>query len=119
MEVGCLMELAQANYLKSGGANWQLASASTSWTASTSVPAPRLHAPRRVVRLGEASGNRDLASLTEDDLHFLTLVSDLAQDWDRVAAHTATLADSCRRRHARICERMARWLNDDIEEDAA
>lgn len=25
MEVGCLMELAQANYLKSGGANWQLA----------------------------------------------------------------------------------------------
>jgi hypothetical protein len=25
LEVGCLMELAQANYLKSGGANWQLA----------------------------------------------------------------------------------------------
>lgn len=25
MEVGCLMELAQANYLRSGGANWQLA----------------------------------------------------------------------------------------------
>lgn len=62
---------------------------------------------------------RALAALTEDDLHFLTLVSDLAQDWDRVAAHTATLADSCRRRHARICERMARWLNDDTEEDAA
>ena len=25
MEVGCLMNLAQAAYLKSGGANWQLA----------------------------------------------------------------------------------------------
>jgi hypothetical protein len=25
MEVGCLMELAQASYLRSGGANWQLA----------------------------------------------------------------------------------------------
>jgi len=25
MEIGCLMELAQASYLKSGGANWQLA----------------------------------------------------------------------------------------------
>jgi hypothetical protein len=36
MEVGCLMDMGKAGYLKSGGANWQLASASTSSTASTS-----------------------------------------------------------------------------------
>lgn len=61
---------------------------------------------------------RALATLTEDDLHFLSLVNDLHQDWDRIAAHTDTLADSARRRHLRIAERMARWLNK-IEEDAA
>lgn len=56
---------------------------------------------------------RALVSLTEDDLHFLTLVDDCQYDWDRVTARLAdgVLADSLRRRHARIAERMARWLS--------
>lgn len=61
---------------------------------------------------------RALNTLTEDDIHFLSLVDDLHQDWDRIATHTATLADSARRRHLRIAERMARWLNN-VEETAA
>lgn len=61
---------------------------------------------------------RALSILTEDDLHFLTLCRDLHHDWERIAAHTETLADSARRRHLRIAERMARWLNT-IEENAA
>jgi DNA-directed RNA polymerase specialized sigma24 family protein len=53
---------------------------------------------------------RALHALAEDDLHFLTLVTDHASDWARVAAYTGTLPDSARRRYARIAERMARWL---------
>lgn len=56
---------------------------------------------------------RALHALTEDDQHFLTLADDLRHDWERVATYTETLPDSARRRHARIAERMARWLNDD------
>lgn len=62
---------------------------------------------------------RALSALTEDDLHFLTLAQDHAHDWDLLASYTGTLADSCRRRHARITERMARWLNNDEKEDYA
>lgn len=58
---------------------------------------------------------RALDQLAEDDLHYLHLVADLEQDWERVGAHTGVLPDSCRRRHARIAERMARWLNDPKE----
>jgi len=58
---------------------------------------------------------RALHALDEDDLHFVQLVTDLRSDWDRIATHTGTLADSVRRRHARIAERMARWLNQDLE----
>jgi hypothetical protein len=54
-----------------------------------------------------------LAALPEEDIQFLQLTEDLARDWDRVAAHTQTLPDSARRRHARIAERMARRLNDE------
>jgi DNA-directed RNA polymerase specialized sigma24 family protein len=57
-------------------------------------------------------------ALDEDDLHFVQLVTDLRSDWDQIATHTGTLADSVRRRHARIAERMARWLNNDLEVSA-
>lgn len=62
---------------------------------------------------------RALAALPEDDLHFLYIADDWSYDWDRVATYTGTLADSCRRRHARIAERMARWLSGHREELAA
>lgn len=59
---------------------------------------------------------RALDALTEDDLHFLTLADDCSYDWERVAVrHGDVLPDSLRRRHARIAERMARWLSN--EED--
>jgi len=62
---------------------------------------------------------RALSQLTEDDLHFLTLCQDLHLDWERIAQHTDILADSARRRHLRIAERMARWLNKTEEKNAA
>jgi hypothetical protein len=58
---------------------------------------------------------RAVHALDEDDTHFVQLVADLRSDWDRIATYTGTLADSVRRRHARIAERMARWLNGDLE----
>ena len=55
---------------------------------------------------------RALDALPEADLHFLTLADDCSYDWERVAARMAGgLPDSMRRRHARIAERMARWLS--------
>lgn len=62
---------------------------------------------------------RGLAALPEDDLHFLTMADDFRYDWDRVATYTGLLADSGRRRHARLAERIARWLNRDEETTAA
>jgi hypothetical protein len=58
---------------------------------------------------------RGIAALDFDDQTFLVLAEDLACDWERVAANTSTLPDSCRRRHARIAERIARWLNNETE----
>lgn len=59
---------------------------------------------------------RALSILPEADLHFLTLADDCSYDWDRVAARLAGgLPDSMRRRHARIAERMARWLSNEEE----
>lgn len=61
---------------------------------------------------------RALAVVPEADLHFLNLAHDLSLDWERVAAHMAGgLPDSLRRRYARIAERMARWLNKDLEDE--
>jgi hypothetical protein len=60
---------------------------------------------------------RAIESLTYEDQTFLVLTEDLATDWDRVAANTGTLPDSTRRRHARIVERMARFLNNELEDD--
>lgn len=54
---------------------------------------------------------RALHLLAEDDRQFLQLVHDLRSDWERVARHTEIQPDSCRRRHDRIVERMARSLN--------
>lgn len=60
---------------------------------------------------------RALAQLTEADLHFLTLADDCSYDWERVAARMAGgVPDSMRRRHARIAERMARWLSNEETE---
>lgn len=60
---------------------------------------------------------RALGALPGGDVRFLHLTEALAHDWDRIAAHTEVLPDSARRRHTRIAERMARWLNN--EEAAA
>lgn len=54
---------------------------------------------------------RALSALEEDDLHFLSLADLYQLDWDRLGAYLAILPDSARRRHARIAERMSRWLN--------
>jgi hypothetical protein len=59
---------------------------------------------------------RALAALDFDDQTFLVLCEDLAGDWERISANTGTLPDSVRRRHARIAERMARFLNNDLED---
>jgi len=58
---------------------------------------------------------RALAELDSADYHFVLLSEDLACDWDRIAANLGTLADSARRRHLRIAERMARFLNNEME----
>jgi DNA-directed RNA polymerase specialized sigma24 family protein len=58
---------------------------------------------------------RAIDSLSYEDQAFLILADDLGENWDLVATHTGTLPDSCRRRHARIAERMARFLNRDTE----
>lgn len=61
---------------------------------------------------------RALHFVSEEDMHFLTLVDDCSYDWERVAARmTGGVPDSLRRRHARIAERMARWLSSNHEED--
>lgn len=61
---------------------------------------------------------RALSGLPEADLHFLTLADDCSYDWERVAARMAGgVPDSMRRRHARIAERMARWLSNNNPED--
>jgi hypothetical protein len=61
---------------------------------------------------------RALDSLPEDDLHFLTLADDCSYEWERVAARVdGGVPDSLRRRHARIAERMARWLSNTLEVD--
>lgn len=62
---------------------------------------------------------RALSRLAEPDRHFLQLVEDLAQEWERIAAHTETQPDSARRRHARIIQRMARWLSTTDEDKEA
>lgn len=63
---------------------------------------------------------RALDHVPEEDLQFLSVVTDFQGDWDRVATYTQTLPDSCRRRHARIIQRMCRWLNGSkIEEKQA
>jgi len=54
---------------------------------------------------------RALDYTPEEDIQFLSLVADFHGDWDRVATYTQTLPDSCRRRHARVIQRMCRWLN--------
>lgn len=54
---------------------------------------------------------RALDTLSEDELHFLHLCADLRNDWERVAHHTGTEANSAYRRHARIAIRLTRWLN--------
>lgn len=60
---------------------------------------------------------RALTALTESDLHFLTLADDCSYIWERVAARMAGgVPDSLRRRHARIAERMARWLSNEEDE---
>lgn len=61
---------------------------------------------------------RAVTALDFDDQTFLVLCEDLGQDWNRIAANSNTLPDSVRRRHTRITERMARWLNNDTLEDA-
>lgn len=58
---------------------------------------------------------RALAVLPADDLHLLVLADDLEHDWERISQHTETQPDSARRRHARIAERLARWLNNEEE----
>jgi hypothetical protein len=60
---------------------------------------------------------RALGALTEDDVQFLTLVEDCRSDWPTVAGALEhnVLADSARRRHARIVERMARFLNNEMD----
>jgi hypothetical protein len=60
---------------------------------------------------------RGLDRLAEDDLHFLTLADDCSYDWERVASRhgDGVAPDNLRRRHARIAERIARWLSN--EED--
>lgn len=60
---------------------------------------------------------RGLAELTFEDQTFLVLAEDLACDWDRIAANLGTLPDSARRRHLRIAERIARFLNNEMDED--
>jgi len=60
---------------------------------------------------------RALAQLEFEDQTFLVLAEDLACDWDRVAANLGTLPDSARRRHLRIAERMARFLNNEMEHE--
>lgn len=60
---------------------------------------------------------RGVAALDFEDQTFLVLTEDLATDWERIAANTGTLPDSARRRHARIVERIARFLNNDYEEN--
>jgi hypothetical protein len=59
---------------------------------------------------------RGVEALTFEDQTFLVLCEDLAQDWGRISANTGTLPDSVRRRHARIVERIARFLNNDLED---
>lgn len=60
---------------------------------------------------------RSVHALTEDDVRFLRLVEDCRSDWAAVAEALdgAVLADSVRRRHARIVERMARFLNNEMD----
>lgn len=60
---------------------------------------------------------RAVRSLAHGDRAFLVLAEDLACDWERISQNTNTLPDSVRRRHARIAERMARFLNNDPEDD--
>lgn len=66
---------------------------------------------------------RALETLAEDDVQFLYLVEDLHYDWDRVVDQGGLeiLPDSARRRHDRIVDRMARFLNGNTyyEETAA
>lgn len=57
-----------------------------------------------------------IRSLTSGDEGFLRNVEQHRRDWDAVAELTGTLPDSVRRRHARIVERLARSLNNEIED---
>jgi hypothetical protein len=59
---------------------------------------------------------RAIHALTFEDQTFLVLTEDLATNWDRIGANLGTLPDSARRRHARIVERMARFLNNELED---
>lgn len=54
---------------------------------------------------------RALDTLSEDELHFLHLCADLRNDWEKVALHTGTEANSAYRRHTRIAIRLTRYLN--------
>lgn len=56
---------------------------------------------------------RAVEALTEDDVHFLTVVDDQRGDYDRAGELLGIQADSVRRRYQRTIERMCRWLNNE------
>lgn len=56
---------------------------------------------------------RAVEALAEDDVHFLVLLDDVRQDYDRAGELLAVQPDSVRRRYQRIIERMCRWLNNE------
>lgn len=62
-----------------------------------------------------ADVRRALIVLDGADVEYLDLVDHLHGDYDRVATYLGIQADSARRRHTRIAERMSRWLNNDQE----
>lgn len=56
---------------------------------------------------------RALAELSPDDRHYLRVVKVHAWSYEAVAPVLGVAADSARRRVARICQRMADWLNNE------
>lgn len=58
-----------------------------------------------------ADVRRAVEALDDEDQQYLRLADDLHYDWERIASFTGALPKSAQRRHVRLAERMARWLN--------
>lgn len=57
---------------------------------------------------------RAIEALSDEDRDFLATTVEFHEEWERIGRIYEIEPDSARRRHTRITERLARWLNKEV-----